>query len=833
MSLGLGLPARSAITQGRWTGLGENVAADPGLFMIFSIEWYDGGKYNTVNIYLSPEFYAQSGSGSSFTRSPWLTFSEQPAELLGNALPNGMIVSSVWAGGGFGLFAPQNPDVQMDPSGFSPAIQALMDAENYYLNAVHSFSTVTGALAGNANQFQGQAGGAFAQLMQDFSQQAVYANGKMGIPSDSGSYSGLLTQAGEAAGTYLMAIWNAWANWSNQLTHTPLGAILQALINDGVVAGAPGNWGIRPGVNLRAVSNEVGDLTTDSAWQVIETHAKQLWLAEVASALDYNAIQAILALQDGYYAAFNKLNPLKAPPPTQIVSNNGPNGSLGPNFDMPNFSMPNFDMPNFSMPNFSMPNFNFPDTSGTVGGGAVGGPAGGTIGDFGGPNGSNPPFVASTGPGSNQPTFGTVGPPPQSALVVNPNMPQVTGTVGANSPGPVQQALDSNAGTQDALQSALTSGQVPPGSALAGDLNTALNDANQTQAALNQAAGAGNTNGSALQAALNDNAGTQAAINQALNSGQVPPGSPLANDLQAAQNSANQTQADLNQALAAGPPPSAAQTSATQAALGDNSQTQQALNQALMSGQVPPTSPLHSTIQSALTDAGKTQAAITQALKSGTGTTTASLDQALKDNQATQNALNQALNSGQVPTTGPLRADLNQALADTKQTGAALQQALAQQGVLTEPNVGALTSPVGVAGLGATGPGVGGTPLLTSTLGSPGGAAVQTVPVSSGAFVPAAQTAAAAGESPFPMYSPMAGGGMMGGQGMGQGQGQERERTTWLAEDEDVWGTDPDIGPEVIGRDRPDNEEPEEYDGYRERRETPVRKTPARRVPGR
>ena len=49
--------------------------------------------------------------------------------------------------------------------------------------------------------------------------------------------------------------------------------------------------------------------------------------------------------------------------------------------------------------------------------------------------------------------------------------------------------------------------------------------------------------------------------------------------------------------------------------------------------------------------------------------------------------------------------------------------------------------------------------------------------------------------------------------GAGQGQ-QERERSTWLAEDEDVWGTDPQIGPAVLGRDFLDDEE--DFDSYDE-----------------
>jgi hypothetical protein len=79
--------------------------------------------------------------------------------------------------------------------------------------------------------------------------------------------------------------------------------------------------------------------------------------------------------------------------------------------------------------------------------------------------------------------------------------------------------------------------------------------------------------------------------------------------------------------------------------------------------------------------------------------------------------------------------------------------------------------------------------------------------VSTGRFVdPATAEAAAAaaggtgggaGAGAVPFYPPMMGG--MGGGGMPQSQ-QERERSTWLAEDEDVWGTDEHDPPTGIGR---------------------------------
>jgi hypothetical protein len=50
----------------------------------------------------------------------------------------------------------------------------------------------------------------------------------------------------------------------------------------------------------------------------------------------------------------------------------------------------------------------------------------------------------------------------------------------------------------------------------------------------------------------------------------------------------------------------------------------------------------------------------------------------------------------------------------------------------------------------------------------------------------------------------MGAGGPMGmpmgaGAGGGQGKDDEHERSTWLTEDEDVWGGDDDTAPPVIG----------------------------------
>jgi hypothetical protein len=55
--------------------------------------------------------------------------------------------------------------------------------------------------------------------------------------------------------------------------------------------------------------------------------------------------------------------------------------------------------------------------------------------------------------------------------------------------------------------------------------------------------------------------------------------------------------------------------------------------------------------------------------------------------------------------------------------------------------------------------------------------------------------AGANGAGGYPPYMPP-----MNGMG-GNQQEKERERSTWLDEEEEVWGTDPDLAPSVIGRD--------------------------------
>ncbi|MCL9796328.1 hypothetical protein MXD58_018895, partial [Frankia sp. AgKG'84/4] len=86
---------------------------------------------------------------------------------------------------------------------------------------------------------------------------------------------------------------------------------------------------------------------------------------------------------------------------------------------------------------------------------------------------------------------------------------------------------------------------------------------------------------------------------------------------------------------------------------------------------------------------------------------------------------------------------------------------------------------------GAGAAGAGGLPGASAALGGP----------ASGMSGMSGMSGSSAG-SGMP-FMPM--GGMGAGQA-GQGQSRERQRNTWLTEDEEVWGTDPECAPAVIGR---------------------------------
>lgn len=481
---------------------------------------------------------------------------------------------------------------------------------------------------------------------------------------------------------------------------------------------------------------------------------------------------------------------------------------------------------------------------------------------LGNPAGASSPVagLGNIGAGLNTPGgLNTVGPlsdnlaSPSGAsnpLAANPNAVAAGLGTSPAAASALQNALGDSQAEQKQLQKALS---LAPSS---GPLHNALENAlaaNAAQQSALQNGLAGNTPvGEALGNALADNGKVQSALGNALDSGQVPASGPLRTALQKASGDNAAAKKAADQALQAAVPGGGS----LEKALAGNGRAASELRKALISGQVPATGPLHDTLTKALGDVGRARHALDQALQGG-GQEPASIQRALTDNKAAQTELQRAL--AQAPKTGALHNELANALADTRQTGTALHQALTSAGVAGEPGqlgtgptagmgdlakllrggkgisasvggpsglsaglgggagvgggagLGHVAGVGGAAGAGAAG--VNGAGGLSSGLsgGLSGGAAGAASGGAAAAAGPSAgsQAMSAGDASAVPFSTPMAGGMGMGG---GQGQPQERERTTWLSEDEDVWGTDPGSTPSVLGRDFGDDED--ELDTY-------------------
>ncbi|MEH1016721.1 hypothetical protein V6U90_26930, partial [Micromonospora sp. CPCC 206060] len=190
------------------------------------------------------------------------------------------------------------------------------------------------------------------------------------------------------------------------------------------------------------------------------------------------------------------------------------------------------------------------------------------------------------------------------------------------------------------------------------------------------------------------------------------------------------------------------------------------------------------------------------------------------------------------PDTGPT-APVDKNPFPTTVDGKNVSPKPGMSGTITPPSLGDVTKPgsadfpkipgvqVGTGGLSSV-PGISGSPGALSqdrlglSIGGPGGTpgAGLATGTGTGATVPQPGSGGMpSGGMPF--MPPMMPGMGMGGGGQ-PGQDRDRQRSTWLKEDEKVWGTDPDCAPAVIGRRGRDTRvEDDEFDTPDERLGTP------------
>jgi hypothetical protein len=785
--LGFALPARNQVTDMRWTVTDSGTGQDNSLYMIFSETGI--GKKTRFQVYLNPGILDPGG--------PWDEFYNTPANELATALSNGSSIPGV-----------------LDPRDFATTSAAVQGVQSLYAEAVVAFGILDLGLNSEASEFKGAAGEAFYQLIDNLNTNAesIYTQMMRGV-DPGGTYAAQLGGSGQAASDFVVGLWNALVGWINQrLDWSPLGAIFQALLDGGVITSSGGGGGRGGGTGatyslpnvLGLAESSFGDLLTDEGWLQVEAAAKDLWNAAVAANLDQVARPLVLNLAASFLNTASALQPLQPPGMNAIGAN------ADPNVDGLNTPATGLNTPAAGL-NTPAAALGGPDAGLNTPAAALGDPGAG-IGDPGA--GLNTPAAALGDPGAG------IGDP----------------GAGLNTPVAALASPDAGLNTPVAALGGPGGGLNTPVAALGdpgGGLNTPVAALGDPGAGLNTPVAALGGPGAGLNtpaAELN--------IPSDLN-GQNPNAvGPVADQLGNPSALQNPLTANPNTLAAAlGTTPAA--VSALQDALGDSKAEQQQLKKAL--SLAPSSGPLHDTLTKALADAGKAGHAVEQAL--GGGTEPSSIQHALADNKAAQTELQRAL--AQAPKTGALHDELVSALGDTRQTGTALHHALSAAGVAAEPGrigggptaglgdlasllrggkgmvagvgggaglsagVGGAASMPGVGASGAAGLGgaagagdVGG--LSSGLSGGASGAAAAAAPGQVGA------SQSVAGEGAVPFSTPMAGGGM--GMGGGQGQPQERERTTWLSEDEDVWGTDPEATPGVLGRDLADDEE--ELDAY-------------------
>jgi hypothetical protein len=697
---------------------------------------------------------------------PWDAFYNTPSNQLAAALSGSTYFPGV-----------------LDPRDFASAAAAVQGVQSLYAHAVGVFVVDQGLDSEGGSLFQGAAGQAFNQLTGDLATSATSIYGQM-VPVQSSSYADMIGNSGSSAANFVVGLWNALVGWMNQrLDWSPLGAIFQALLDGGIVTNnGGGNYSV---VNVEQ-NQTFGNLLTDDGWLQVEAAAKNLWNQAVNASLDEVARPLLTGLATALMNAAAITQPLQPPGMTPITPADSPN-ALGGNLNAPGGD-PLTNLPGGTGAGPNTPAFNLGGPGAGAGAGAgLGTPVAAL---------ANPGAGLGAGAGLNTPAFNLGGPGAGAGAGAGLGTP----VAALANPG---AGLGAGAGLNTP---AFNLGG--PGAGAGAGLNTPVT-------AL--------ANPPALSNALGGNPNTLAA--------------------------------------ALGTTPAAA--SALQTALGDSQAGKKQMQKAL--SLAPSSGSLHNGLENALAANGRQQNALQGAVAGKTPVGEA-LTNALKDNKVAQTDLQHAL--AQAPRTGPLHNELASALADTRKTGTALHQAQTAAGIPAEmgriggspaAGLGHLTSLLGngkglvssvggpsslPAGLGgASGPG--GAVHIPGGAGASGAAGVNGAGVAgagavngpaglSGGAAAAApgqlaspQTAAGGGAGGVPFFPPMAGGGGMGANG-GQGQPQERERTTWLAEDEDIWGTDPEVTPQVLGRDFADDED--ELDAYEEyaEPETESRRSPSR-----
>jgi hypothetical protein len=290
--LGTPIPDRTAVSGQPWLTVVNQGQAAPASHLIWTASWDDQPTSGaaSIQVYLSPGLYTTGGAWDQFENAPAAAMSA--------------VAAANYAG------------LTIDPRTFQSARLALAGVTTELGTLAQQFGQLNHEATADASGFQGSLAGVVADLFSSLRTITLSLHDQMTTPA---SYSTTMGTTGDSAGAFLASLNSAYTGWMQVPEYSPLGAVVQALMQVAVPNGTGGY------VIPSPQDTTYGDLTTPGPWAAVEQRAKTLWNAALTgnsgafAGLDPLAQRAIGALVAQYSTAISTLAPVIGPAPPPIT----------------------------------------------------------------------------------------------------------------------------------------------------------------------------------------------------------------------------------------------------------------------------------------------------------------------------------------------------------------------------------------------------------------------------------------------------------------------------------------------------------------------------------
>ncbi|MFD9814939.1 hypothetical protein [Streptomyces sp. NPDC059080] len=300
------IPPLEAVTAPRWTKAYWNYALgqDP-----FKAQWYtryDDGRGLSRTAGITMKGTDEDGPDSKDSAWPKLNMGSYH-------------VIQALAGTG--------TDVTSLPS-FTSAEQQLRGAIQYFNNYHIGLDQWRAKLDDPESGWKGSASSAFADVLLRLSRAFEEINTLTGGPDGNGGYLGAIAQARDGLRSAVDEMQQIYSTWGSQPTWSPAGALQQVL--SGLNVDHKDNPGGGQGTTKLTHSEygELGYVDQQGTWDLIEQHAKDLWLKTAQQYLNGMVNDVHIKLSQAYNGAALALKPV--PPSIENAINGGGYGSQTP-----------------------------------------------------------------------------------------------------------------------------------------------------------------------------------------------------------------------------------------------------------------------------------------------------------------------------------------------------------------------------------------------------------------------------------------------------------------------------------------------------------------------